>query len=140
MTTIRFHRHLSLPGLLSTAAGVFEQVPDPVRHRRLNPEDCLPSGIAVFLSRLPPLLQFDQKSLFNVAKAPSNTCLREYPGRIDPIHLRPAFGAVPVSACNVRRPWNISPPRTATAVPKGSIVPPAVPGTTGTEPQPTDTG
>jgi len=33
MSTIRFRKHVSIPGLLSTIRTTFTDIPDPVRHR-----------------------------------------------------------------------------------------------------------
>ena len=108
MSKIRFRRHLSMPQLLSMAGRVFESIPDPVTHRGFSLRDCLLSGMAVFFLKMPSLLQFDNKtrgriddpsvpfnlrSLFGVAKAPSDS-LRERLDRIDPVHLRPAFSSI----------------------------------------------
>ena len=109
MSKIRFRRHLSMPQLLSMAGRIFESIPDPVNHRGFTLRDCLLSGMAVFFLKLPSLLQFDLKTrgetddpsvafnlrtLFGVAKAPSDTCLRERLDRIDPSHLRPTFRSI----------------------------------------------
>ncbi|MXZ50657.1 MAG: transposase [Rhodobacteraceae bacterium] len=109
MSKIRFRKHASIPGLLSTIRTSFTDIPDPVRHRGFTIVDCLMSGAAIFKLKAPSLLYFDRmvrgekarsavvgnlRNLFGVDKAPSDTCLRERLDRIDPVHLRSAFRAV----------------------------------------------
>ncbi|MDE2759427.1 MAG: hypothetical protein OXH90_03900 [Paracoccaceae bacterium] len=58
MSKTHFRRHLTMPGLLSTASRVFESIPDPVNHQGIPLRDCLLSGMAVFFLELLSLLQF----------------------------------------------------------------------------------
>ncbi|MCY4101399.1 MAG: hypothetical protein OXF46_10850 [Rhodobacteraceae bacterium] len=53
MSKIRFRKHVSMPGLLSTVRRVFAAVPDPVKHRGFTIVDCLMSGAAVFKFKSP---------------------------------------------------------------------------------------
>ena len=109
MSTIRFRKHVSLPGLLSSVRTPFAAAPDPVNHRGFPLIDCLMAGVAVFTFKSPSLLAFDRsargptakntvvknlRNLFGVDQAPSDTCLRERLDRIDPVHLRSAFRRV----------------------------------------------
>ena len=106
MSIIRFRKHVSMPGLLSTIRTSFAAVRDPVKHRGFTLVDGLMSGTAVFKFKAPSLLSFDRvargkkakssvvenlTTLFGVEQAPSDTCLRERLDMIDPVHLRPAF-------------------------------------------------
>jgi hypothetical protein len=98
-------KHVSMPSLLRRTRQQFAKVPDKESSRaRLSLADCLMTGLAVFSLKYPSLLQFDDDynseeiirhnlaTLYDVAKAPCDTYLRE---RLDPIH--------PVE---LRRPFN----------------------------------
>ncbi len=98
MSRNSFRRHLSMPGMLRAVRACFGRVPNPVRTRGISLPDCLMSGLAVFSFKMPSLLQFDRqvrgggdpvlartlRTLFGVARAPSDTWMRERPGGVDP--------------------------------------------------------
>ena len=99
----RFRQALSAPGLLKEVRTCFARVEDGVASRGLNLTDCLMSGLAIFGMKYPSLLQFDRdsrgdgtvganlRSLYGVARAPSDTALRERLDEVDPRTLRRAF-------------------------------------------------
>ena len=100
-----FRRHLSMPGMLDMTRERFDRVPDPISARCMSLSDCLMSGLAVFSFKLPSLLQFDRKvrggedpvmarnlrALFGVARAPSDTHMRERLDEVDPRSPRRCF-------------------------------------------------
>jgi hypothetical protein len=99
-------KHVSMPSLLRRTRQQFAKIPDTESAReRITLVDCLMSGLAVFSLKFPSLLQFDEDyhdeetlrhnlaTLYDVAKAPCDTYLRE---RLDPIN--------PVVA--LRKPFN----------------------------------
>ena len=100
-----FRGHLSMPGMLDMTRERFDRVPDPTGARCMSLSDCLMSGLAVSGFRLPSLLQFDRKArggedpvmarnpraLFGVARAPSDTHMRERLDEVDPRSLRRCF-------------------------------------------------
>ena len=93
-----FRRHLSMPGMPETMRKRFDGIPDPIRTRGVTLSDCLMSGLAVFNFKTPFLLQFDRnthggedpvmagnlRSLFGVARAPSDMRMREHLDEVDP--------------------------------------------------------
>jgi hypothetical protein len=96
---------LSAEGLLRTARGVFEQVPDAPGHD-IALVDHLMSGLALFGLKYPSLLQFDRdcreeatvranlNALYGVERAPSDTRFRERLDGLDPRHLQPVYKAL----------------------------------------------
>ena len=102
MPNSSLRKDLSAPGLLQSVRQVFSQVEDTRNSREVSLSDCLMSGLAVFGLKYPSLLQFDHnkrqtliqsnlQALYGVAKAPSDTYLRERLDEVDPMHLRNAF-------------------------------------------------
>ena len=99
----RFRQALSAPGLLKEVRTCFARVEDGVASRGLTLTECLMSGLAIFAMKYPSLLQFDRdsredgtvganlRSLYGVARAPSDTALRERLDEVDPRALRRAF-------------------------------------------------
>ena len=87
MSTQKFRKNLSMPGMLSEMRNCFDRVHDPIQSRDFSLSDCLMSGLAIFSLKFPSLLQFDQKmrgyedpvqadnlrTLFGVSKVPSDT-------------------------------------------------------------------
>ena len=85
--------------------GLLEVVRNSLRREDLSPvigsqyswQDCVMSGLAIFGFKCPSLLQFEKmqseepmirrnlRRLYQVSKAPSDTCLRE---RLDPVSAR----------------------------------------------------
>ena len=98
-----FRQALSAPGLLKEVRTCFARVEDGVASRGLTLTECLMSGLAIFAMKYPSLLQFDRdsrgdgtvganlRSLYGVARAPSDTALRERLDEVDPRALRRAF-------------------------------------------------
>lgn len=98
-----FRKTLSAPGLLRIARDCFDRVPDPVAGRGLTLPDCLMSALAMFGLKYASLLQFDRdarrdervrsnlRKLYGVARAPSDTAMRERLDGVDPAALRGAF-------------------------------------------------
>jgi hypothetical protein len=96
---------LSAAGLLRTARGVFAKLPDASGHD-IALVDHLMSGLALFGLKYPSLLQFDHdcreetttranlKSLYGVARAPSDSRFRERLDTLDPAALRPVYKAL----------------------------------------------
>ncbi len=94
--TIQLHPKLSIAGLLQSIKHSFSFVKDPIKSgKKYGLVDCLMSGMAIFGMKYPSLLQFEQsqsedrvrhnlKSLYGVAKAPSDTQLRQ---RLDEVEL-----------------------------------------------------
>ncbi len=94
-----------MPGMLRAVRECFDRSRDPIRPRGISLSDCLMSGLAVFPFKIPSLLQFDTqvrqggdpvtarnlRTLFGVARAPSDTWMRERPGGVDPRDLRRCF-------------------------------------------------
>ncbi len=105
MSRKSFRRHLSMPGMLAAMRAFFDRVPDPLRTRGISLSDCLMSGLAVFSFKMPSLLQFDTRvrggedpvqarnlrTLFGVARAPSDTWMRERLDEVAPRDLRRCF-------------------------------------------------
>ena len=66
-------------------------------------QDCIMSGLAIFSFKCPSLLQFEKdkqteptlrrnlRTLYQVKKAPNDTCLREHLDRVSPQQLRPSI-------------------------------------------------
>lgn len=102
MSNSSLRKALSAPELLKCVCHCFEQINDPKASRGVTLSDCLMSGLALFGLKYPSLLQFDQhnnealiqsnlRSLYGIAKAPSDTYLREQLDEVDPRHLRRAY-------------------------------------------------
>ncbi len=108
MSRDSFRRHLSMPGMPATVRGCFDRIRDPISTRGISLSDCLVPGPAVFSPRIPSLLQFDTqvrrggdpaqarnlRSPFGVARAPSDTWMRERPGGAGPRCLRRRFTGI----------------------------------------------
>ena len=106
MSNYRLRKTLSAPGLLREVRTGFDRIEDAVAGRGLNLTDCLMSGLAIFGLKYASLLQFDRdarhkalirsnlKSLYGIARAPSDTALRERLDEVDPGVLRRAFKRV----------------------------------------------
>ena len=106
MSNYRLRKTLSAPGLLREVRTGFDRIEDAVAGRGLNLTDCLMSGLAIFGLKYSSLLQFDRdarhkalirsnlKSLYGIARAPSDTALRERLDEVDPGVLRRAFKRV----------------------------------------------
>ena len=91
-------KELSAAGLLGIVRRCFEAVADPVARRSgASLADCLMSGLAVYGLKYASLLKFDEaargddavrsnlRGLYGVARAPSDTRMRE---RLDEVDLR----------------------------------------------------
>lgn len=106
MQTIR--KHLWVKDLLTHVKQKFDKIQDVAvkRSREYSLTDCLMSGLAIFGMKYPSLLQFDKdarynkivksnlNSLYQVAKAPSDTQFRERLDVIDPDQLQRGLNAV----------------------------------------------
>ncbi len=91
--------------MLAAVRACFDRVPDPLRTRSISHSDCLIPGLAVFSFKMPSLLQFDTRvrgggdpaharnlrTLFAVARAPSDTWMRDRLDEVDPGDLRRCF-------------------------------------------------
>ena len=88
MSQPSLRKSLSAPGLLREVRRCFQAIKDDAAGRGLALTDCLMSGLAVFGLKHPSLLQFDRgrademvrsnlRSLHEIARAPSDTALRE---------------------------------------------------------------
>ena len=98
-----FRKTSGAPGLLRIARDCFDRVPDPVAGRGPALPDCLMSALAMFGLKYASLLQFDRdarrdervrsnlRKLYGVARAPSDTAMRERLDGVDPAALRGAF-------------------------------------------------
>ena len=105
MTQNSFHKHLSMPGMLSEVRECFDSIPDPVVSRGITLSGCLITALGVFSLKMTSLLSFEEKirsdespepaenfkSLFGVDQIPSDTRLRERLDDVDPRRLRPTF-------------------------------------------------
>lgn len=102
---MRFARkYLSADGLIEVVRHCFrrEQLTELIGSG-YSWQDCVMSGLAIFGFKCPSLLQFDKvassepmirrnlRTLYKVAKAPSDTCLRERLDRVSPQQLRRPF-------------------------------------------------
>jgi hypothetical protein len=100
---LKFHRSLSIDGLLKTVRGEMKKVSE---HRngaiKYSMDDVLMSGLAVFSLKYPSLLQFDRnkekprirhnlRSLHGVNKAPRDSGLREVRDEVNHYELNSAF-------------------------------------------------
>jgi hypothetical protein len=95
-----FRKDLGLPGLLATARKASEAIPGGLSRTQIPLAGHLVPALALFGLKYPPLLQFDRESrhdeapphnlrtLYGIAKAPSDTFLRERLGQLGPKHLR----------------------------------------------------
>ena len=98
-----FRKDVGLPGLLATTRKAFEAIPDNVPRAQIPLADHLMSGLALFGLKYPSLLQFDTDSrndeatrhnlrtLYGIAKAPSDTFMRERLDLVEPELLRPVY-------------------------------------------------
>lgn len=99
-------KYLSADGLIDAVRHVVSemQLPPIKVHTKYNWEDCIMSGLAVFMLKSPSLLQFDIDSknhasviyknlnnLFGVKEVPSDTCLRKHLDEIPAQGLRIVF-------------------------------------------------
>ena len=106
MSRNSFRRHLSMPGMLLAVRVCFGRVPDPVSMPKHSPlllpgdEPVQTSTEFSFLGRPlflfgagggDPVLARNLRTLFGVARAPSDTWMRERPGGADPRDLRRCF-------------------------------------------------
>lgn len=101
-------KHLWIKDLLTNVRQKFDKIKDTSakRSREYTLTNCLMSGLAIFGMKYPSLLQFDSdsrhskvvksnlKSLYQVAKAPSDTQFRERLDVIDPNQLQRGLNAV----------------------------------------------
>ena len=105
MSNRPLRKSLSAPGLLREVRRCFQAIKDDTAGRGLTLADCLLSGLAVFGLKYPSLLQFDEgradeivrsnlRSLYGIARAPSDTALRERLDGVAPSLLRRAFRRV----------------------------------------------
>ncbi len=97
-----------MPGMLAAVRACFDRIPDPTAARDFSLSDCLMSGLSAFSLKIPSLPQFDTqvrggedpvktrnlRSLFGVARAPSDTRMRERLDEIEPRSLRRCFRQV----------------------------------------------
>jgi len=103
----QFKKHLSIPGLLEAVRKEFSKVSERELSSNYSLIDCLMCGMAIFGMKYASLLKFDQdmrsqeseikhnlRSLYQVAKAPSDTYLRERLDAIDYLELRSAYNAL----------------------------------------------
>lgn len=91
---------LSIGSSLSTVREVFKKAPCPASKHAIPIEDCLMSGLALFLLKYPSLLSYDNHrediadnmhSLFHITKVPCDTYLRERLDEVDAKSLRRCF-------------------------------------------------
>jgi hypothetical protein len=105
MSRSSLRKSLSAPGLLCEVRRCFQSIKDDTVGRGFELADYLMSGLAVFGLKYPSLLQFDEgradevvvsnlRSLYGIARAPSDTALRERLDGVDPSLLRRAFRRV----------------------------------------------
>ena len=105
MSRPSLRKSLSLPGLLRAVRDCFHAIKDETVGRGFTLVDYLLSGLAVFGLKYPSLLQFDEgredeivranlRRLYGIAKAPSDTALRERLDEVAPSLLRGAFRRV----------------------------------------------
>ncbi len=102
MSRDSLRKHLSMPGMLRAVRACLHRIADPVNTRGISLSDCLMSGLAVFSSRTPSLLQSGRqvrgggdpvmarnlRPLFGVGRAPSDTWMRQRLDGVDPRALR----------------------------------------------------
>lgn len=105
MSRNTFRQHLSMPGLLREVSQHFETIIDPVEDRECSLADCLMSSLAVFLSKFPELLEFEDilsqrpnepqfynlRKLFGVEKVPFDSFLRKRLDRVEINVIRGCF-------------------------------------------------
>lgn len=102
MPKYAFRQHLSAPGLIKAVRSCFDRAVDNRNGKVFSLSDCLMSGFAVFSLKYPSLLQFDHgrndelvrdnlKSLYGIARVPSDTYLRERLDNVSPEFLRRPF-------------------------------------------------
>jgi len=96
-------KHVSAQGLLKRVRSQFEKIKEAATGRqRTSVSDCLMSGLAMFMLKMPSLLQFDKRSseepikgnierLYGVKHVPSDTYLRERLDEVVPSRLRTSF-------------------------------------------------
>ncbi len=108
MSRDSLRKHLSMPGMLRAVRACLDRIADPVDTRGISLSDCLMSGLAVFSSRMPSLLQFDRqvrgggdpvmarnlRPLFGVGRAPSDSWMRQRLEEVDPRDLRRRFTGI----------------------------------------------
>lgn len=97
-------KYLSADGLVNVVRHCIEREKlTPVKGSNYSWTDCILSGLAIFGFKCPSLLQFEKqkntepmirrnlRTLYQVNKAPSDTCLRERLDQISPRQLRKPF-------------------------------------------------
>ncbi len=108
MSRDSFRRHLSMPGMPAAVRERFDRIADPTVTRGISLSDCLMSGLAVFSLKIPSLPQSgtqvrgggdpvqarNLRSPFGVARAPSDTWMRERLDGVDPRGLRRCFTGI----------------------------------------------
>jgi len=100
--------HLWIDDLLDIVRLKFDKIKDATakRSREFSLTDCLMSGVAIFGMKYPSLLQFDKdardnevvksnlRSLYKIAKAPSDTQFRERLDVMEPDTLQRGLNAI----------------------------------------------
>ena len=106
MSRLSLRKSLSAPGLLREVRVCFQAIKDATVGRGLTLVDYLLSGLAVFGLKYPSLLQFDAgredetvwsnllRTLYGIARTPSDTALRARLDEVAPSLLRGAFRRV----------------------------------------------
>lgn len=102
-----FREELSAPGFNKMLRAIFKDVGDPrdAKQLAISLVDALMSAFAMFVLKVPSLLQFDGlrqdtatkanlNNLFGIENIPSDTSMREILDRVDPNDLRGAFTQV----------------------------------------------
>ena len=97
-------KYLSADGLIAVVRHCLRREKlEPVIGSEYSWQDCVMSGLAIFGFKAPSLLQFEKtlasegmirrnlQSLYQVKKAPSDTCLRERLDKVSPRQLRRPF-------------------------------------------------
>jgi len=98
----RVRKHLSADALYALLRSGFEEIPDHrARQTPISLPDALMSAFAMFSLKDPSLLAFDERrndanmrNLFQIARVPSDTHMREILDPVEPDHLRPSFDDV----------------------------------------------
>lgn len=97
-------KYLSADGLIEVVRHCLRKTQlDEIIGSEYSWQDCVMSGLAIFAFKCPSLLQFEKmkadepmirrnlRTLYQVKKAPSDTCLRERLDRVSPAQLRAPF-------------------------------------------------
>ena len=100
-------KHLSADALIGTVIDCLEKEGlEEIAGSKYSWQDCVMSGLAVFGTKCPSLLQFEKKKatepkvrrnlreLYQVNEAPSDTCLRERLDLLSPQSLRRSFKTI----------------------------------------------